>query len=405
MKLIDLLMQQDDETIRRLVEEHLAPGEADTRADACINLEATIRSPTHIRSTLYNRRPPCFSILRAALDAGGRIDFAGLRERATEETRRIAGAVSDGVLVGRGGEADLYRRVLLEAWRSDFELDSSEIALLAVLRRELGLRNVDHFLIEHHADLQPLWDTDHAFLDVLNGLRSGGLAHVVDGALVLPAEVVPVVRQVLGIEASAGACRRLFDELSSSVLRDGLDAHRLKASGSKAERIERMVASFVQPTAALEHLALQELRELCSKYSQRTSGAKDHLIDRVTHLFAKDADVAPSGEEEEPPPEPEDRVLSPESFVALLGSFRGQDLSDILASIGSSRVTGSKEHLISLLVESPFSETTLLQKLELKQLGAVLRRLNLRAHGTKAERVARLLAHHRAGPSEGEETM
>lgn len=395
MRLIELLTQQDEETISRLVEEHLQPGEAETRRDACINLEAVIRSPRHIRSTLYNRRPPCFWIIHAALECGLRVPLAGLRQKAAEETQRLAEAVTSGTLVGNMQAADLYRRVLLEAWGSDFELEPSEIALLSVLRRELGLRNVDHFLIEHHAGMRHLWDTDHAFLDVLTGLRSGGLAHVVEGCLVIPIDVVPVLRQVLGIEAGAAPMRRLYEQLSSAVLRTALEVHGLRSSGSKPERVSRLIEAFVQPSTVLDGMSLVDLKQLCGKYALRTSGSKDSLVDRLVSLFASGADLSPAVEEEVLP-EPEDRALASEVFVELLSMLRGQDLSDILTSIGSSRVTGAKEHLVNLIVGSPYSEDSLLRKLELKQLEPVLKRLGIRAYGTKSERVDRLVEYYSA---------
>jgi len=390
MRLLQLLLEQDQETIRRLASEHLAPGESDTTEDACRNLEAVLRSPQHLRATLYNRRPPCFWILQRALDHNGRVSLNGLKEAATSATMQIAEFVSAGELGGKKESRELYRRVLVEAWRSDFELDRSEIALLGVLRQELGLSNTDHFLLEHHADLQQFWLTDHAFIDVLNGLRSSGICHVADGFLVIPTDLQPVISQVLGIEAGPESCARLYGELAAGDLSEGLGSAGLKTGGTKSEKIARLVGACIQPSSVLSNTAVPTIKDLCSKKGLKASGNKEDLIDRVVQFYATNTDEAPESEPPPPPP-PEPRQLSPEAFKDLFMMLRSSDLSDILASVGARRVTGAKDHLVQLLSESPFSEDTLLRKMENKQLESYLRQLGLKPNGNKSERIERLL--------------
>jgi hypothetical protein len=387
MRLRELLTLQDEDTLGRLTADHLTAGESHTRAEACVNLDAALRAPKHVRTTLYNRRPPCFWILQQALDAGGTLSLSSLREDALAGTERIADAVSAGALVGRAQGADLYRRVLMEAWRSDFEIDSSEIRLLGVLRTELGLRDVDHFLIEHHAEVQVYWNTDHAFLDVLHGLRSSGVAYVVDGNLVLPRDTLPIIGQVIGIELGTSARRRLFELLSGASLGAALSAHELKATGSKAERVQRLLDGYAQPSHVLDVLTLSELRDLCSALELKTSGNKEVLIDRVAECFASGDDQHQESSDDQESVSAEPRILPNERFQALLLTLSGRDLSDILLSIGSRRVTGSKEHLASLIIESPYSEESLLRKLEVKQLEPSLRKLGLKTAGSKGDKI------------------
>jgi len=279
---------------------------------------------------------------------------------------------------------------LMEAWRSDSEIDSSELRLLSVLRAELGLRDVDHFLIEHHSEVQIYWNTDHAFLDALHGLRSGGIAYVVNGSLVIPRDILPIVGQVIGIELGTSPRRRLFELLSGSALAAALAAHRLKVAGAKADRVQRLLDAFAQPSRVLDQLPLPELRQLCDTLDLKTSGNKDVLIDRIVECFAVGSDL----EEQQAPgdvAQAEPRTLSSERFCSLLLTLSGHDLSDILLSIGSRRVTGSKEHLATLIIDSPHSEESLLKKLEAKQLEPCLRKLGLKCAGSKLEKVQQLV--------------
>lgn len=390
MRLLELLTRQDEDTLGRLIVQHLTAGESHSRAEACVNLDAALRAPKHVRTTLYNRRPPCFWILQAALEAGGTLGLSSLREAALAGTKSIADGVTTGGVVGRTQAADLYRRVLMEAWRSDFEIDSSEIRLLGVLRAELGLRDVDHFLIEHHAEVQVYWNTDHAFLDVLHGLRSSGVAYVVEGSLVLPRDTLPIIGQVIGIELGSAARRRLFELLSGAALGTALAAHELKATGSKAERVQRLVDAYAQPSHVLDVLALAELRDLCSALEVKTSGNKDVLIDRISECFASGDDQQEQGDQPELVTA-EPRALPKDRFQALLLTLSGRDLSDILLSIGSRRVTGSKEHLASLIVDSPYCEESVLRKLEVKQLEPSIRRAGLKPVGSKVDKIQQLI--------------
>lgn len=396
MRLIDILHRLDDDVLDTLVERHLGTAEIRDRATMFLDLEGELRSPNHVRHTIYNLQPPAFAILELLLGGDGHsVDVSGLRDRAETLTRRLSEAVSSGS-VARRPELELYRRVMAEARRSDLELDPSEIALLQVLRRELGIRTVEHFLVEHHADLRQFWDTDVGFLSALDGLRNGGAAFAVDNRLVLPAELVPLVRKVLGIEVNAEARRRLFERMSVSVLTSVAQALGIKSAGSKDEKVARLVDNYVQASEVLEELGIGDLKELCRDIGLAVTGSKQELVERIVNGFASDADIRPA-RPEALPPSAEPRSIERLAFEALLLSLRQSDLSDILVGIDSKRVTGAKEQLVQLVIESPFSEVTLLRELASKQLDVALDRAGLKSGGTKDERIRRLIVHYTRG--------
>lgn len=395
MKLVQLLTTLDSETFARLAHQHLDTGEIGAMATTCVNLEGAIRSPQHIRETMMNVQPPAFKLIELLLDAPDHsIPTSGLRETVNADTAKISEAMSSGELLGkeRATGIALYLKMLAEARRSGLHLDPAESSLLGVLRRELGLRQAEHFLIAHHKEMATFWQSDHGFLDAMSALRTAGLLFVVDRCAVIPDDVVPRLRPILGLEMSAAARTRLFEKLSNSDLATMLSAAQLRSSGTQDAKTSRLLESYVQPSDVLSSLPLPSLRELCKAARTATSGNKDELCERIVRQFATGADVEVPIEEPEPPP-PEPRELRQPNFEQLLLTLRQQDLGDILESIGARRTTGSKEQLIGLVLESGLSEGTILLQLDATQLDLILRRLQIRQGGTKRERIARLLAH------------
>jgi hypothetical protein len=391
MRLLEMLTSLDDEMLAELKDEHLGVETIDSRSDVCLSLERELKSPNHVRATVMNLPPPGFCILSRLLDADDHeVAFANLKEQTTEESLMLAARVSSGELAGGDRDRDVYRMVLVEAIRSDLELDTSEIKLLAILRLALGIRTIDHFLMQHHGDFHSFWRTEHAFLDVMRSVRGRGLAYLVDGRLRIPADLVPNIRQILGVEGTGASRRRLLERISNEDLRKTLEVARLRVSGAKEERLQRLLDHYVQPREVLETMALSPLRDLCRDSGIAVSGAKEDLVDRIANHFASGWDVR-APEPAPPPAPPEERILTPSAFSLLFDSLRGEDLSDMLTGIGASRVTGSKESKIALLRDSRFSEPTLLLQLDLKQLEAILVKRRMKTAGSKRDRIGRLL--------------
>ncbi|KFE69118.1 hypothetical protein [Hyalangium minutum] len=391
MRLVELLAGLDQETLDRLAHHHLEAGEAENRATVCVNLENVLRSPKYVRETIYNLQPPSFRMLERLLDAEGySLPLDGLKESVIADTLDLAQRVTNGEILGRDSGLVVYRRVLLEARRNELELDASEAALLGVLRRELKIRQAEHFLIEHHEDFHHFWNTDHAFLGALNGLRSSGLVYSAHGQLRFPEDLVAIARQVLGLEADAAARKRLFERLTGADVSAALEVAALRTSGTKEEKVQRLVDNYVQPTEVLTPVPLATLRDVCRDVELGVGGSKEELVARLVRFFALGYDIRPKPAAPPPPP-PEPRHLSTPAFDTLFASFRGQDLSDILSSIDASRVTGSKEQLVQLLRESRFSEISLMMELDSKQLDAALAKHQLKIGGSKREKIQRLL--------------
>ena len=392
MRLGPLLAALSDEDLERLAVEHVPTDERLPRPQLCNFLEGALRSYRFVNDFIVNRQPPTFAVLSLLLDAPGyQLPAAGFQERAMTETRRLADLIASGDLLARDRQLHLYRRALYEARRNDLDLNSSEAAILALLRRESNIAQVEHFLIEHHEDLREFWDKEDAFAHEEKALRSAGLLFVSEGQVVIPEEVAPAIWQTLGIDMPTDSSRRLFGYLSTSELAAALEVAGSRTSGSKDARLERIVLERIQPRVVLRSVGLSTLKDICRATDASVSGNKEELIERVIAHFAQGKDQ----QEEEPvePPRREPRRLDQGHFETLFNALLHQELSDILRRMPDLRQTGTKETRIRTLWEAHLSETTLLGELMNRQLEDLLHRLGLRLGGAKNARIERVINH------------
>lgn len=398
MRLAELLAELSQDQLERLAAHHLGQERDVSRAVLCSTLESVLKSYSFVRDFVFDRRPPTFTILETLLEADGwAAPLAGFRELVMEGTKDLCTRVASGDLVGRDDGLRLYRRVLTEARRNSIEIDPSEAAILGVLRRELSIRQVEHFILEHHPDLQQFWNADHAFLDEMNALRLAGLVFAHAGQVCLAEEVVPLVRRVLGVELPRTIRSRLFGKLSVAELQEVLSQATLKTSGSKDEKIDRALLNRISGSEALQAVSLASLRDLCREAGINVSGSKEDLVDRLVQHFASGGDrAAPPAVEVVVEAEP--KRLDEPRFRALFGSLKGDELSDILTSTKASRSSGTKDAKVSLLWDGRFCEMSLLLTLTNKALDEVFERLRLRVAGAKRERIERLIQHFAEQP-------
>lgn len=400
MRLAHLLADTSTEELERLSHEHARADEDLSRPQLLDTIEGVLRSFRFVQEFLLNRQPPTFAIITLLLDAP---DFSlpttGFKDAVLAETSRIAAAIDSGEILKRAEQLRVYRRVLYQARSNDMRIDPSESAILGVLRQELEVAQVEHFLIEHHADLREFWQQEGAFTREIHALRSAGLVFVREGQTLLPEDLAPVVRQVLGIDMPREAARRLLTRLSNQELHQALSELGAPTSGSKDERIERLIAHMAQPRVILRRVGLDTLKEICRDIGAVVSGAKHDLVARIVAHVAAGRDIA---REPEPPAAPvqEPRRLDEVRFGLLFSRLRGLELGGILSEFDLRR-TGTREVQVRTAWESHRAESTLLACLSNLELEGVLRRLELKPGGSKSDRVERLIEHF-ASRSEAE---
>lgn len=264
MRLAALLAELSDADLERLAIEHVRTDDKLARPQLCNFLEGALRSFRFVSTFIVNRQPPTFSILNLLLESPGyERPIEGFRDAVAAETRRLVGLIDQGELLARDRQLHLYRHALYEARRNDLDVNTSEAAILAVLRREEGIAQVEHFLIEHHQDFREFWDREHCYEHEENALRCAGIIFHSNGRIVIPTEVAPAVWQTLGIDMPTESARRLFAHLSNVELSEVLEGSRSRTSGSKEQRLERILLERIQPRTALHSVGLTTLKDIC----------------------------------------------------------------------------------------------------------------------------------------------
>jgi hypothetical protein len=398
MRLAALLAELSDADLDRLALEHVRTDEKLARPQLCNFLEGAIRSYRFVSGFIVNRQPPTFSMLTLLLESPAYArPVEGFRDAALAETRRLADLIDGGEVLDRDRQLHLYRRAFYETRRNDLDVNASEAALLAVLRREQQIAQVEHFLIEHHKDLREFWDREHCFEHEEHALRSAGILFHSNGQAMIPEDVAPAVWQTLGIDMPMESARRLFSYLSNAEMADVLEAAGARTSGSKEQRLDRILLEWIQPRAALQSVGLSTLKEICRATDAASSGNKDELIERIIAHFAQGRDCR----EEEPVlvRQPEPRRLAHPQFETMFSALTHQELSDILRCQPELRQTGTKEIRIRTLWDAQLSEMTLLGELMNRQLEDILHRLGLRLSGSKSTRLERIVDHFASGQS------
>ena len=225
MKLGELLGEMDLPALRALARDKVQGAEEMGIGVLASALETTLRSFAHVHASCMTTEAPGFWILVSLLEAAdcslGRDEALTL---ARAECERFSTELDSLGLINES--ALLYSRVLSAARRSDLRLDSSETALLGVLRQELGLLQVDHFLLWHHSELRHFYSASTAAEDELSRFVDSGIVFQRQGLISLPEEVVPFVREVIGVGLNRNDARRLFAYLKSSDSHGGTGPNR-----------------------------------------------------------------------------------------------------------------------------------------------------------------------------------
>jgi hypothetical protein len=125
---------------------------------------------------------------------------------------------------------------------------------------EVALQKIKADALALLEEVVKAYSADSSFQNELAALGAESLVFTRGSDVLLPEDVAPVLRQALGLDMPVAAARRLFSMLSNSELADALVVARVPASGSKEERVERLVTHRVQPSLVLRTIQLGTLR-------------------------------------------------------------------------------------------------------------------------------------------------
>jgi hypothetical protein len=392
MRLFELLAGSEDAELLELARMVLGPERVTTRASACTDLELELKSLRRIQQQLLDARPPSFAILNYVLDQAGFVaEQQAVRDKSMELTEELGRALSTGEILEREDGLRLYRRVFFEARRNEIHLDDSETSILAVLRQELGISTVEHFLLEHHSDFVQFWGATNSFDREVQYLVQVGVLFLRGNSLLLADEIAPQVRRALGVDMNTDATRRLYNSLPSTTLVAALAQLDLRISGSKSDRVDRLLRNWVQPTSVLRLLTGEELKSRSRSLGLAGSGPKEEVVERIANAYAQGRDIEVILEDETPVKEP--RRLTDVQFLSLFASLSLSDLQVILSPYPELNQSGTKDRRAQTLLGSNWSEQTLLGNLSNRSIERLLLDFDLRLGGAKGDRVMRIISH------------
>ena len=190
---------------------------------------------------------------------------------------------------------DVYKTVLQVALENA-DISQDEYALLDKLREKLQISRLEHRLLEASLGMYPTpGNTPHTydqFKDALKTLQKLGLLFYCNKAsktalVVLPDEIAPEIKTLLGFEMGRDKQEMLHDHLTTTQLRTAAKEQGIPSSGKKDEISERLIEALCKPSEILNSLSKDDLTALCKKLpGVGTSGNKEELRDRIIERFA-----------------------------------------------------------------------------------------------------------------------
>jgi len=213
------------------------------------------------------------------------------------ETAIIMDATSPDIFKFKPCESINTYRTVLEVALDDNQISDDEKKLLSRLRSHLKLNLRDHYLIQASLGKFPKEENQvHSVKEIkaeLNDLQKRGVVFFCNlcsgkAQYVIPSDIAPSVKSILGIELGEQAYLLLLDKLSRESLKVILDNYGLPVSGKKEEQIQRIIKADVLPSAALNSLSTDDLYTLCKGLpGVNVSGSKATRISNVIEHFDK----------------------------------------------------------------------------------------------------------------------
>ncbi len=324
MKLIQILEKYSDPAIDQLSTDKVDES-ASLRLPRSVimqEIQAALSSLSYVASVLDPSRPPTYAFIKLLLHASNHMQpVEGFQEKVISATKEMTQRAQPGKGLSAEKNYQLYINILKSAWDSYNEIDRSEAQLLEALRNELGIWTREHLLLEHHPDIRQLWDNPSAYVSARNHLLLTGLVLTYENNYAIADEVALQIRRSWGIDLEMDSYTRLLNLVKSKQLHMVLDNAGLQLSGTKDERIDRIVNALIPPTELLNYMQIEELREFCRNNGIQVSGRKSEVISNIVDFFDCGLDLQEEAVEEEVsslPPEPEERELSDDVFAKFL---------------------------------------------------------------------------------------
>ena len=357
-------------------------------------IASALGSLTYVAGALAPSRPPTYSFIKLLLESPDyTLPVEGFQERVLQATKEMTIKAQTGKGLSSDKDYQLYINILKNAWESDNEIDRSEALLLAALRNELGIWTREHLLLEHHLDIRHLWDIPGAYVTARNQLLVSGLVLTYDNNYIIAKEVALQIRRAWGIDLEKNTYHRMLSSMKKEQLHNASIKIGLQGSGDKEKLIQQLINAFVPPSECLDFLQVEDLKDFCRQTGIQISGKKTEVISNIIDHYDQGDDLKVSEEVETKsllPTEPEKRYLCEYALSRLLQNLTNDQLYDILSQ-SYLRTSGTKDEKVKRLVDSTWSEKSMLNQLRRIDLSSFCRKLGIQISGIKNELIERLI--------------
>ncbi|MDQ1352220.1 MAG: hypothetical protein QG657_2526 [Acidobacteriota bacterium] len=351
-----------------------------------------LNSLTYVAKVLASTRPPTYAFLILLLDNPYHsMPIEGFQEKVFAKTKEMTMKAETIKRFSGDKNHQLYLKVLKAAWE-DEKIERSEALLLESLRNELKIWTSEHLVLEHHPDITNIEDFSRAYTAARNHLLISGLVLTSNNQYMLAAEVAVQIRRTLGIDLENAPYNRLLNAMTKTQLYNILEKMGVQVSGSKDEQIQRIIDALIPPIEVLDFLSIDELRELSRQTKAPISGLKAEVIGNIITHFDQERDILTEEKiiEISLPIEPEKRELDNRALTRLFQKFSNDQLYDVLSE-SSLKTSGTKEMKINRLVQSTWSEKSMLNRLRRVEISNLCRKIGIQISGVKSELIERLI--------------
>ncbi|SDQ93274.1 SAP domain-containing protein [Virgibacillus salinus] len=187
----------------------------------------------------------------------------------------------------------IYSAVLIEAWKKDDSLNTHEINILNVLRKELDLSKRDHYLLESRIGRFPQKNnklhTTKQIEKSLRNLQSRGLIlrfKEDTSYYIIPKEIARIVRYEMGGELRNEVYETLLNDLNVNQLKVILTSLNINISGKKSDMIERIIKHNILPSTALNAFGTKDLSDILKNLEgAKVSGTKGERVQNIIDYY------------------------------------------------------------------------------------------------------------------------
>ncbi|MBR9920345.1 MAG: hypothetical protein GYB31_05840 [Bacteroidetes bacterium] len=185
-------------------------------------------------------------------------------------------------------------RAVLEVALEDDSVSKEEIKLISRLRKKLKISERNGRVVLAQLKNYPQKGNQIHSLsqvkDAIKGLQKKGIIFYCNaingGTCVIPDEIIDAVKKSVGIELNNSGFEKLIAALSKDQLSTILENENLPKSGVKVDLQQRLIQTGIQPSVALDYLSTDDLYNICSSLpGVKVSGTKNERIERIIAHF------------------------------------------------------------------------------------------------------------------------